>query len=372
MAILLALIAGLALGWLLSRSRQRQTGPLGLRHVQLLRWIEDSPVGWLVLDPADMLHLINPRAERLLQCPSGLSRQPESLRDVCPAPELLEVIHNARRRGRLQRRQWQLGDQELEAYALPGEGDWVAVVLHSRRSLEAQLEQQERWVSDVAHELKTPLTALLLVGDSLAASVNSRSAVLVERLQRELLRLQLLVGDLLELSRLENTLPGERNGRDEVDLVALVGQVWGGLRPMAEERKVGLRLETAQARPIRADGSRLHRALLNLLDNAIRFSPAGGTVWVTLQCKTEWCLVSVRDEGAGLGEEDLERLFERFYRGDSSRARNRGGGSGLGLSIVQQIAVTHGGRVQASNHPEGGALIELVLPVGAPATAEQG
>ena len=83
--------------------------------------------------------------------------------------------------------------------------------------------------------------------------------------------------------------------------------------------------------------------------------------------------MSVRDQGAGFSEQDLERLFERFYRGDPSRARsNRGGGSGLGLSIVQQIAVTQGGRVQARNHPEGGALIELVLPVGAPTTAEQG
>ena len=375
MGSLAALLAGLALGWLLTHlSRHRNPTSSGLERLQLLRWIEDSPGGWLVVDPADGVHLINPRAQRLLQVDGhGVTpRHPQDLRQLCQAPELSELIRNARRRGRLQRWQWQLEGQDLEAYALPGEGGWVAVVLHSRRSLEAQLEQQERWVSDVAHELKTPLTALLLVGDSLAGSADSRSAVLVERLQRELRRLQRLVEDLLELSRLENTLPGEKSLRREMDLGALIEQVWAGLRPLAEERGIGLELEVAGGSRIWADGSRLHRALLNLLDNALRFSPDGGTVRVAVQSNREWCLVSVRDEGSGLREEDLERLFERFYRGDCSRARNRGGGSGLGLSIVQQIAITHGGRVQASNHPEGGALIELVLPVGAPAGAPTG
>jgi two-component system phosphate regulon sensor histidine kinase PhoR len=184
----------------------------------------------------------------------------------------------------------------------------------------------------------------------------------VERLHRELLRLQRLVNDLLELSRLENALPEERPAGECVELGALLHGVWSGLRPMAQERRV--RLEVQGDRPcfVAGDGSRLHRALLNLLDNALRFSPDGGTIVVSLRHHSDWCRVSVRDEGPGLSEEDQERLFERFYRGDPSRARCRGGGSGLGLAIVQQIAMTQGGRVQAGNHPSGGAEIELVLP----------
>ena len=85
---------------------------------------------------------------------------------------------------------------------------------------------------------------------------------------------------------------------------------------------------------------------------------------VRLQASVAWCLLSVRDEGPGLSEEDQEHLFERFYRGDPSRVRSRRGGSGLGLAIVQQIALAHGGRVQASNHPAGGARLELLLPAG--------
>jgi two-component system phosphate regulon sensor histidine kinase PhoR len=238
------------------------------------------------------------------------------------------------------------------------------VRLQRRRSLEAQQRQQERWVSDVAHELKTPLTALLLVGDSLAAQVNSRNAVLVERLQRELRRLQQLVGDILELSRLENTLPGQGQSRSNVALAALVEQVWSGLRPLAEERSIQLKLTGDAEARVEADSARLHRALLNLLDNAIRFSPDRGTVEVEISTSRGWCLVAVRDHGEGLSPQDQTHLFERFYRGDPARMRSRRSGSGLGLAIVQQIAITMGGRVQATNHPQGGALLELVLPMG--------
>ena len=129
---------------------------------------------------------------------------------------------------------------------VPGMDGWIGVQLQSRRSLEAQLEQQERWVSDVAHELKTPLTALLLVGDSLAAHVSPQNERLVERLQRELLRLQDLVGNLLELSRLENTMPGRGMKLESVELGELVEQVWAGLRPLAEQRQVSIGLDQHQ------------------------------------------------------------------------------------------------------------------------------
>jgi two-component system phosphate regulon sensor histidine kinase PhoR len=364
---LLAALVGLAAGWLMARHLSppvpRRQGP---GRTQLLRWLDAAPSGWLVVDAADTVQLTNARAERMLQSPgAALLRQPP-LERICAEPRLRELIQVARRRGRPQRLEWELGDQDLELFAHPGEDGWVAVVLQNRRSLEAQLDQQARWVSDVAHELKTPITALLLVGDSLAAQVNSRNAVLVERLQRELTRLQELVSDLLELSRLENALPGQGMRPEPIGLAGLVEQVWQGIRPLAEQRGVRLVLEERAEPPVtvRADVSRLHRALLNLFDNAVRFSPDGATVEVQLRSGASWCLLSVRDRGPGLSDEDLDHLFERFYRGDRARARSPRGGSGLGLAIVQQIAHAHGGRVQASNHPEGGALLELLLPTG--------
>jgi len=363
MGVLLAGLLGLALGWLLARRTGRPgRSRSGLPHRQLLRWIGEAPDGWLILDSGDRIQLINQRAERLLEAPGAGLRRQEPLERVCRSPELLEVIRNARRRERPQRLDWELGEQQLAVFVLPGDDGWVALLLQSRRSLEAQLEQQERWVSDVAHELKTPLTALLLVGDSLAAHVNDANAVLVERLQRELLRLQRLVGDLMELSRLENTLPEGVRLRSRVDLPQLVHQVWLGLRPLAERRSIRLELRAEGDLAVLGDGSRLHRAVLNLLDNALRYSPEEGTVLVEIEATVGWCLLTVRDEGPGLSEDDLEHMFERFYRGDPSRVRSDRGGSGLGLAIVQQIAVTHGGRIQASNHPRGGAVMELLLP----------
>ncbi|WP_242036132.1 HAMP domain-containing sensor histidine kinase [Cyanobium sp. FACHB-13342] len=363
--VALALGAGLGLGFGLLLGLWRRRGGLsrGLpRARQLLSWMDSSATGWILLDRSGSIGHINPRAERILQLDAGRLLVGQPFTEICTDPELASSIRIARRQDRPQRLEWHSGGQDLDVMVVPGRDGWLGVQLQSRRSLDAQLEQQERWVSDVAHELKTPLTALLLVGDSLAAQVNSQNARLVERLQRELLRLQELVGDLLELSRLENTLPGLGQRATLVDLPPLVEQVWANLRPLADPRGIRLDLQAPAQIQLRGDSSRLHRALLNLLDNALRFSPDGGVVAVSLARRGDWCQIGVADQGAGLSEDDLLHLFERFYRGDPARARGQRTGSGLGLSIVQQIAVTHGGRIQASNQPGGGALLELILP----------
>jgi anti-sigma regulatory factor (Ser/Thr protein kinase) len=220
-------------------------------------------------------------------------------------------------------------------------------------------------VSDVAHELKTPLTALMLVGDSLASGAAGRQMVLVERLQRELLRLQVLVSDLLELTRLDNATPAAASGgASALDPRDVLGNVWSTLEPLAQERRVRLAVNPGrdQARVALVDAGRLHQALLNLLENALHYSPDDSSIDVTLEERDRWCLIEVRDRGPGLSDTDLERMFQRFYRGDPARARSRRSGSGLGLAIVKQIASAEGGLVRASNHPDGGAVLELLLP----------
>ena len=172
---------------------------LGLRRErsldvrQLLQWMDGAALGWVLIDRRGRVSHLNQRAERLLDLDVGRLLQGRSLDSLCPDPVLQATVRSARRLDRPQRLEWQVGQEEVDVLAMPGRDGWVALQLQSRRTLEAQLRQQERWVSDVAHELKTPLTALLLVGDSLAAQVNDRNARLVERLQRELLRLQVLV-----------------------------------------------------------------------------------------------------------------------------------------------------------------------------------
>jgi len=110
------------------------------------------------------------------------------------------------------------------------------------------------------------------------------------------------------------------------------------------------------------DQRRLHRAVLNLLDNALRYSPNGSSVDVSIVPSGGWWLLSIRDHGPRLSDSDLGGMFKRFYRGDPSRARSARSGSGLGLAIVQQIAVNHGGRCEVHNNTHGGTCRELVLP----------
>jgi len=376
-SLILGITVGVVIGWALhsrfrlnavSRRHSAQISPVlsghSLSTAQLLAWIDAATQGWLVLTPDLTIGFINSRAERLLQFSSTLLVRGQSLDDVLSVPQLEEAIVSVRYQQRPQRCEWEQQGVPLEAIVLPGSDEWLLVLLQNRQSLEAQQEQQERWVSDVAHELKTPLTALMLVSDRLEAAVSADDAILVERLQKELRRLQLLVEDLLELSRLENILPHEQGDYSPVNLEDLVEAAWNSIRPLADQREVRLSINTQDPGPLLGDQRRLHRAVLNLLDNALRFSPRGSSVDVKILPSGGWWLVCVRDHGPGLSESDLSSMFQRFYRGDASRARSNRGGSGLGLAIVQQIAVNHGGRVQASNHPEGGTSIELLLPRG--------
>jgi two-component system phosphate regulon sensor histidine kinase PhoR len=375
LAFLIGCAAGGSLGLFvphqlrLRRRQRRRHRPLDPPDAQLRAWMEEVPQGWLLINGDNRIAGLNPRAELLLDLEDsslGLRGEPFAL--LNPSDELEHLVNLARDKGLPQRGSWPLLSSNLDVRVMPGNDGWVAVVLQGRNPLESQLERQEQWVSDVAHELKTPLTALRLVGDSLALKAEGRQAVLVQRLQRELERLQVLVSDLLDLSRLDNTPFTEATPQAAVDPAALLSRVWSTLEPLASERGVQLQVEAARQRDgegpelAAIDPARFHQALLNLLDNALRYSPDQATIEVRISARNRWCMVSVRDHGPGLSDTDLERMFQRFYRGDPARARSPRSGSGLGLSIVQQIALSQGGMVRASNHPDGGALLELLVP----------
>lgn len=359
----------LGLGIVLGRYATFRQGKIRFQpsREQLLSWIDQAPVGWLILDQQNRVRFLNGKAQRLLDIPSSY-RSYLSLANLKDFRTLLELVENVRDRSKPQRVEWDYGQQELEAFAFDGQQGSVAILLQSRRSLEAQLDQQERWVSDVAHELKTPLTALLLVGDSLASNVTDQNAVLVERLLKELRRLQDLVGDLLELSRLENVVPGVGIRKEQIDLLTLLKDVWHSIKPLADEKDLIINM-VLEDNPVLnqpivfGDRPRLHRAFLNLIDNSVKFSPAGGEITVDLQFNSDWVRIGIRDQGIGLSQQDIEHMFDRFYRGDTSRFRQQRGGSGLGLAIVQQIALAHGGWVFGENNSKGGARFELRLPV---------
>jgi two-component system phosphate regulon sensor histidine kinase PhoR len=368
LVVALAFACGLVLGGRWGRVAPRAKELQEPSRDQLLTWLDQAPQGWLILDGGDHPRFINGRAQRLLQLPAS-GQSPSAIKELVAIASLRQLVEDVRLQGQAKRLELVHKGQDLEAFAFAGQRDWVAILVQSRRSLEAQLNQQERWVSDVAHELKTPLTALLLVGDSLAAGVTDRNAVLVERLLKELRRMQDLVADLLELSRLENVLPGQGIPLESIDVRSLLKDAWQGVVPLAEEKALSLHSNLHELQPnvqVHGDRKRLHRALLNLFDNALRYSPQAGTIFVDVHCSGDWLRIGIRDQGPGLSEQDLDHMFERFYRGDTSRYRHHRGASGLGLAIVQQIVLAHGGWVLGDNDPTGGARFELRLPLAQP------
>ena len=157
---------------------------LALNAPQLLAWIDAATQGWMILAPDHSIAYINGRAERLLHISSNRLVRGMKFLDVMDIPSLEEVIFSSRHQQRLQRCEWDQQGDPLEAVVLPGSDECLLVLIQSRQSLEAQQQQQERWVSDVAHELKTPLTALMLVSDRLELAVSAEDTALCKGCRR--------------------------------------------------------------------------------------------------------------------------------------------------------------------------------------------
>jgi two-component system, OmpR family, sensor histidine kinase MprB len=220
-------------------------------------------------------------------------------------------------------------------------------------ALEASREAQRQLVADASHELRTPLTAIRANVELLERArdlpVAERAEVLAA-VRGQLEDLTVLVGDLVDLAR-----PGERAGEapEELRLDELVEDAVERARRHAPSATFTVCAEPCVVRGSRA---RLARAVGNLLDNAVKWSPPGEPIEVAVRAGE----VTVRDHGPGIAEADLPHVFDRFYRATAARAMP---GSGLGLAIVRQVAETHGGGVSAAGAPGGGACLRLVLPV---------
>lgn len=223
-------------------------------------------------------------------------------------------------------------------------------------ALEASQERQRQLVADAGHELRTPLTSLRTNIELLGQAAESRRRSLSVEQRREimddvraqLLELTTLVGDLVELARDE---PMNR-APEELDLADVVSQAIERVRPRAQTLLLDSELEPWATH---GEPPLLERAVTNLLDNAVKWSPEGSTVTVRLRSGE----LTVRDEGPGIAVEDLPHVFDRFYR--SSEARTLPG-SGLGLSIVKRAAERHGGTVSADSPPDGGSVFVMTIP----------
>ncbi len=366
-----------------------------------------APIGFLQVDEDNQLIFCNPTAAQLLGIDGYSTARPRLLLELVRSYELDALIEQTREHQRVCQSEWllhpvdadfkkltQQQSHPLRGYGIPMPNGCVAVYLESREESVRLAQQRDRWISDVAHELKTPLTSIRLVAETLSRRVEAPAREWVDRLLREAIRLGNLVQDLLDLNQLQGYNQG-RLSLKTVDLVRLIHLAWTNLEPLASEKHLHLEYVGATAVLIAADETRIYRVALNLLDNAIKYSPAGNGIRVEVAIApdprdpTQSCVHwQVIDQGHGFPEETLPFVFDRFYRADQSRTRlspntpptsDRGqsasaarmqtestllnSGNGLGLAIVQQIVEAHAGSVTASNHPEtGGGWLQVFLP----------
>ncbi|HET7634709.1 MAG TPA: ATP-binding protein [Burkholderiales bacterium] len=231
----------------------------------------------------------------------------------------------------------------------------VTALNHLLDRLGVTLRKQRQFVADAAHELRTPLAAVQLQIQLVerAASAQERNAAL-ERLKQGVARSARLVQQLLTLARLEPDAATPAHA--PVDLRALATEVVAELTPIAQEKNVDLGISELHDATTLGDATALQTLLGNLVDNAVRYTPAGGRVDVALRTVDRKVVITVEDTGPGIPPEDRERVFDRFYR----RLGNDLPGSGLGLAIAREIVARHGGTITLADGPGGHGLTVVI------------
>src|SRR5687767_5696173 len=267
--------------------------------------------------------------------------------------------------------------REMEVSAVPlGENSAEmegAVILFRDVTHVRQVEDMRReFVANVSHELRTPLSIFRGYLETLLDDPHQPPGELLrilEIMERHSDRLNALVEDVLSLARLES--PGAELELSEVDLRELLHSIMRDWEKRFAAKQLKSHLNFPGNLPLlQADENRLQEVIFNLLDNAVKYSQPGGTVFLRAEIEGDRVRISVSDEGVGIPEADLPRIFERFYRADKARSRELGG-TGLGLSIVKHIVQLHGGAVEARSEPGKGTRISVLLPVPRPESVTQ-
>ena len=321
--------------------------------------------GVIVVDPQGRLQLVNTAARQMLRLDAITIGRPyvETIRLPAIA-ELVAAVLFGRTANPVQLSPPRDPSRTIMATAAPAAGTaahGVVLVLHDITELRRVDQIRRDFVANVSHELRTPLTAIRGYVEALSeddTSADDRGRFL-EIIGRHTQRMERLVKDLLRLARLDA-------GQETLDVIPcdtsnLTDTVLADVAQAAEERNQRVEVTIGPgAGTVRVDPAKLHDALRNLVANAITYSPEGSRIGIDVTSDAGRVTIGVSDQGPGIPEEDLTRVFERFYRVDKSRARDPGG-TGLGLAIVKHLVELHGGNVRVENRPEGGARFVITL-----------
>jgi two-component system sensor histidine kinase SenX3 len=286
------------------------------------------------------------------------------------SPELIALIRVVRRTNQSQTGKIEIprgpigeGMRDLTVKVISLEqGDQILVLISDESEAERVHEVRRDFVANISHELKTPIGALSLLSEAVLAAKNDPESVtkFATRMQHEAKRLTDLVQEIINLSRLQDSDPLQ--AADELSINDLVREAVDQCETTSEARNIWVTINEGAEATVLGDREQLIMAIHNLIENAINYSPENTKVSVTTSIEEDIVEISVADQGIGIPEGDLDRIFERFYRVDPARSRETGG-TGLGLSIVKHVSSKHGGEVKVWSSPNVGSTFALRLPI---------
>jgi two-component system phosphate regulon sensor histidine kinase PhoR len=327
--------------------------------------LEGMQEGVILLDAKRRIVVLNPALREMLLLPADAIGKP--LLEVVRNAELRDLFDEAAGEDEPTTQEVEIGNIKprrllARVARMPGEARQLVAVFVDVTEVRRLESMRRDFVANVSHELRTPVTSIRSAAETLidgAAQDPAAAQAFIGIIDRNATRLHQLVEDLLDLSRIESR--GFRLSFEAIELKPIFSQVMGLFRERASKKNVQLEERASGEVPkVRADRRALEHVLTNLIDNAVKYCGPGTHVWVSVALSQETVTVSVADDGPGIDERHLPRVFERFYRVDAGRSREVGG-TGLGLSIVKHLVEAMGGTVSVESRLNQGTTFSFTL-----------
>lgn len=327
--------------------------------------------GVIALDREERILNLNEAAARLLRRPVDFLRG-RSIQEVMRSRDLHHLVHTTLSEGANTEGDitlYQNGDQILNIHCTSlrdsdGVSKGALLVINDVTQLRRLENMRSEFAANVSHEIKTPLTAIQGFVETLhqgAVDDPAEADRFLGIIQKHVRRLTAIIDDLMQLSRLEQDQESRRLAMENGPVAEVIRTAVGLCRAKADEKQINVEVACEEGLTVAMDAELMEQAVVNLLDNAVKYSPAGSRIEVEARRNQQEICIHVRDQGMGIPSRHLPRLFERFYRVDKARSRNMGG-TGLGLAIVKHIIQAHGGQVTVQSVQQRGSTFTLHLP----------
>ena len=328
--------------------------------VLLLNALNQLDGASLILAPGEVTVFANAVAEELGILKEGRIQSEELLASI-------RVVRrtNVKQTGTIEIARGPIGEgkREITVNVIPlSEGELVLVLLRDESEAQRVHEVRRDFVANISHELKTPIGALSLLSEAVLGAKDDSEAVtkFANRMQIEAKRLTDLVQEIIQLSRVQDSDPLQE--AESLLVSDLIKEALDQCRTTAESRKISFAYANGSEVRVLGDRDQLTMAFHNLIENAVNYSPAETQVSISTSIENEIITISVADQGIGIPDAEIERIFERFYRVDPARSRETGG-TGLGLSIVKHIVSKHGGEISVWSSENVGSTFSIRLPI---------